>query len=206
MLKPFLLLPLALVAAAGTFPLETGNSWTYREAGQWFQGSETRTIAVQAKENVGDREYFRTEYFGRTLLLRAAPDGTIYSYNVEKSVEEPWLSFGAAEGTSFPAHPDPCTNTGTIVSRKAERSTPAGTFTGVVQISFRGLCADAGTTQQFWAENVGLVTHEETTFAGPRRFDLVAYRPAAAAAAPEVSFTIGLDAQSYTVGNPLTSG
>ncbi len=212
MLKSFLALPLALITGAALlpaqsseyFPLKTGSSWTYRQTESRFgTPAEIRTITVGQKETFGDREYFRTDFFGRTLLLRANPDGSVVSYDPEAGVEQAWISLGGVAGNTFESHIDDCTEHGKIESRRAQRSTPAGSFSDVVEVSFSGHCADAGATREFWAPGVGLVSHEETSFAGPRTWDLVAYRPAADIAAPEVAFTFGIDSPVYLTGDTM---
>ena len=73
-----------------------------------------------------------------------------------------------------------------------------------MQIRFQGSCADAGTTQEFYARGTGLASHEETSIAGPRRYELVYFRAGSAnAAGQEVSFTIGLDAPRYQAGSNM---
>ena len=191
------------VAQTGNyFPLEVGNTWMYRLTGAQVQ-SETafRTVSVEGIEKLNEREYFRVVYFGRTVHLRSDADGVVVAFNRVSGGDQPWLSLGAAEGSTFEAQIDGCTKSGKIESRSAETTTPAGRFQNAVQIRFQGNCADAGITQQFYASGVGLVSHEETTIAGPRRFELVYFRTGSAnGLGPEVSFTIGLDAPRYQAG------
>jgi hypothetical protein len=174
----------------------------YRQAGASGQSEAAyRTISIEGMETRNGREYFRVRYFERTVFLRANEDGSVVVYNATTATEEPWLSPGAAEGTAFETRLDQCTNTGRIESRRAEVDTPAGRFSNAVQISFRGNCADAGTTQQFYAPGVGLVVHEETSFAGPRRYELIYYRAGGAQhTGPEISFEMALDSPRYPAG------
>jgi hypothetical protein len=72
-----------------------------------------------------------------------------------------------------------------------------------VQIGFTGPCADAGTTQQFYVAGVGLVAHEETSFAGPRRYELI--YSSLSPRAGEMSFTVSLDAARYAADSDLTA-
>ena len=56
------------------------------------------------------------------------------------------------------------------------------------------------------ASDVGLLSQEETSIAGPRRWDLVYYRAGARSAArPELSFTMALDAARYQFGSNLSA-
>jgi len=97
-----------------------------------------------------------------------------------------------------------CANTGTIISRNGTATTPAGSFSNAVEVTFQGNCADAGTTRQFYAPNIGLVSSEETSFAGPLKFDLVYFHVGTSTgAAPEVSFTVALSAPQYTADEQL---
>jgi hypothetical protein len=191
-------------AAPDYFPLNTGNSWTYRPANPASGAEATlRSVSVGPVERIGARDYYRVDFFGRSLLLRAQSGGPIFSFNVKTGVEEQWLDLGAPEGSNFDAHLDSCTTRGRTESRSATIATPAGEFTHALHLFFMGQCADAGTTQQHWGEGVGLLVHEETSFVGPRRFELVSYRPARIAA-PELAFTIGLDAPYYPAGSTGT--
>jgi len=191
---------LAVAQAGDYFPLEVGNTWLYRLAGAQPE-TTFRTVSVEGTETLNGREYFRVVYFGRTLFLRSNADGTIVSFNRQSESEQAWLSLDAAEGTTFEAHIDACTNTGRIESRSVEVTTPVGRFQDTLQARFQGNCADAGVTQQFYAPSIGLVSHEETSIAGPRRYELVYFRTRSAnGGGPEVSFTIALDAPRYRAG------
>jgi hypothetical protein len=190
-------------ASADYFPLTTGNSWTYRETGRFAAGdAPLGAIYVGAVERAGNRDYHRVNFFGRSLLLREDSGGAVFRFNANTGVEEPWVELGAPEGTSFEAHMDNCTPRGRTESRAATVSTPAGEFTHALHLVFQPACADAGVTQQYWGEGVGLLVHEETSFAGARRFELVSHQPARIAA-PEVAFTMGLDAPHYLVGSTV---
>jgi hypothetical protein len=59
-------------------------------------------------------------------------------------------------------------------------------------------------TQQFYVPDVGLVTSEETTFAGPLQYELSYYRVGSSTgAAKEVSFTVSTDAGRYAADSTL---
>ena len=198
----FLAICSASVAQTGNyFPLETGNAWMYRLAGA---GSNTafRTISVEGRETIRGFDYSRVRYFERTVYLRATPDGSIVSFNRATGSDELWLKLNDPVGSTFESGIDECTNTGQIEDRGAEVVTPAGRFTDTVRIGFRGNCADAGLTYQIYSEGVGPVVHEETSFIGPRRYELVYFRTGAAEGT-EISFTIGLDAPRYQPGGNL---
>jgi hypothetical protein len=187
------------------FPLRAGDSWLYRlKPGRIPVSDEFRSISVEGKQTVGGQEYFDVRYFGQALLLRDTGNSALVALDRQSGVEKPWLSPGLAEGSTFPAAIDPCSTSGRIVTRNATTSVPAGEFANVVQAAFEGPCADAGATRQLYAPDVGLIVHEETSFAGPRLYELVYYRAGrASAAGPEVSFAVALNAPVYPVGGVL---
>jgi hypothetical protein len=200
-------LGLSIAATAQTvdyFPLDAGNTWMYRLTGSRSTETAFRTIAVEGRETVNGAEYWRVRYFERVVYLRSNTDGSIVSLNRASGNEEPWLKAGAPVGATFDSHIDQCTNTGRVDARGTEVVTPAGKFTDTVQISFRGNCADAGTTQQIYAAGIGAVIDEETSFAGPRRYELIYFRVGSATGGvAEKSFTIGLDALRYKAGSDM---
>ena len=203
----FALLAISTAAMAQTvdyFPLESGNIWMYRSTVSRTSDLAFRTISVEGRETVNSSDYFRVQYFGRPLYLRSNADGSIVSLNRTTNTEEPFLKPGAVVGTTFESHIDQCTNSGHIDVRGSEIATPAGIFTDTTNITFRGNCADAGTTRQIYAAQVGPVLHEETSFAGPRRYELVYFRAGSATGGTaEKSFTIALDALQYPAGGEM---
>lgn len=187
------------------FPLEAGNSWLYRLKNN--NGGEVtfKSISVDGPESIQGRQYFNVDYFGRKVLLRSDPDGSVVEFDRASGSERPWLQFQLPEGATFQSYIDQCSvTTGRIQSRTANVTVPAGAFSDVVQIGFQGNCADAGVTQQFYAPNVGLVQHEETSFAGPRQYELVYYHTGSTSSTgTEISFTIGLDTLRAPVGSHI---
>jgi intracellular proteinase inhibitor BsuPI len=192
---------------ANWFPLEAGNAWLYRpaETNNRFIAPEFRSILVQGMETIAGRDYFKVSYFGYELLLRVdSSDGSVWLFDKSSGSEKQWLAPGLPVGGTFPAAMNPCPTTGSIASRDATARTPAGTFEHAVQVKFQGNCADVGATEQYYAPDVGLVMHEETTLAGPLRFELVYYRVASGtSSAQEVAFTVALNAAQYAAGDTL---
>ena len=185
------------------FPLEPGNVWMYALAAPGTTSS-FRTISVEGRDTLNNIEYSRVRYFERVVYLRANTDGSIVSFNRTTNSEEAWLKLNEPVGTTFDARIDQCVTTGRVEERGAQVTTPAGIFDDTVRLSFQGSCADAGTTQQVYANRVGPVVHEETSFAGPRRYQLVYYRTGSeTGGGPEQSFTIGLNALRYRVGTEM---
>jgi hypothetical protein len=61
-----------------------------------------------------------------------------------------------------------------------------------------GVCADAGPSEETFASGAGLVRRVETTFAGPREWDLVyASLNGMLLAGPDLSFTLAIDRPVY---------
>ncbi len=193
------------------FPLQVGNSWLYRQTDITTTSATPadpyRSISVQGQETVGDRQYFRVLYFGRSVLLRDDPSSsTLVALDRLSGAEQPWLSLGLDVGATFPTTLDHCSQTGKIESRTAQPETPAGNFNNAVEVSFQGNCNDAGTTREIYAPYVGPVLHEETSFAGPRRFELVYYHVSGlSGSGSEISFTLGLDSPQYPIGGTLNA-
>lgn len=188
------------------FPLQTGNTWLYRlKATRIGAGDPYRSISIGNRESIGGREYYDVTWFGRQVLLREdAATGAVVVLDRASGSEQPWLSPRTADGAAFPTNIDPCAQTGTVVSRAGNVSTPAGQFENAAQVTYRGPCADAGVTRQFFVPDIGLVLHEETSFTGPRDYELTYYRAGGRSeSAPEVGFTVALDAARYSPGSVL---
>jgi hypothetical protein len=188
------------------FPLQAGNSWLFHLAqNETATENVFRSISVEGIESIGGREYFTVRYFDKTVPLRANPDGSIVAFNRTSSQEEPWLAPGLPVGSTFESHIDQCTRSGRIESRDADiLKLPIGNYSNAVQISFQGQCTDAGITQQYYLPGIGPVIHEETSFAGPRRYELVYVRSGGFnVTGRELSFNVSLDAARYTAGTNM---
>ena len=91
-----------------------------------------------------------------------------------------------------------------MLAHDASVTTPAGKFDNTAELKFQGNCVDVGVVRQYYAPYIGLVSSEETTFAGPVLYELAYYRVGSSTgAAPEVSFTVALDAPHYAAGSTL---
>jgi hypothetical protein len=192
--------------AASYLPLQTGNSWLYRlKPAGVAAGDPYRSISVGNRESLAGHEYYDVTWFGRQVLLREDPaTGAVLAFDRASGSERPWLAPSTAEGSGFPTTIDPCSQTGTVISRNSKVATPAGEFENAVQVAYRGPCADAGVTREVFVPEIGLVLHEETSFTGPREYELTYYRSGSrSAAAPEVAFTLALDAARYSPGAVL---
>jgi intracellular proteinase inhibitor BsuPI len=190
------------------FPLELGNTWLYRpHTSNAGLAPDLRSISVHGRETVAGRDYFDVAWFGREVLLRVDPaTGNLVIYDRASASEQIWIGFGAPLHFGFTTAINPCPTTGAIAARDAAITVPAGAFTDVLQVNFTGNCVDVGVTQQFYAPTVGLLSSEEETIAGPVHYELAYYRVGATTgSAPEVSFTLAIDAPQYSAGGTLTA-
>ena len=179
----------SLLAAADYLPLETGNAWTYRTAtGAGFTITVGSTAVVD-----GTSYYWLTGYTAEPVLVRTGDDGTLYARAAQGKQELPLTVFG--NGESFDAPFRQCAEQGTVEISKAPYQGPAGRFASPLVIAYRILnCADAGTTEEIFAGNIGMLRRTETTIAGPRVFDLVSARIGGVtiAARPSASFRVAV--------------
>ncbi len=181
---------------ADYIPLQADNQWIYRPSG----GGSTVTSTVGRTAQFGGQTYIAYSGFDGALWLRTDASGAILMYDPDTKSER---SFMTADGVASPANS--CRQTGRVTSTTADYSGPIGTFTGsVVLVRYdAGACADAGIAEERYLPYVGLLQRTVTTIAGPRTYDLVYARVGGVlvATAPETSFTLALDAASYTAGS-----
>ena len=104
----------------------------------------------------------------------------------------------------FPVAIEPCTRASKIESKMAKVKTPAGEWDNAIQLSFETSCADAGLTSMYFVPGLGPVVYETTSIAGPVRWELIYSRAGSTAAeAPQVAFTVALDAPVYQAAESL---
>lgn len=167
-----LLAPAALADfEAGPLPLSRGSSWTYRSelAGEV-------TVSIDSARTFSGYRWFRLRGFnGAARWVRQTTTGTVYGGSSAL-----WYRFGAAVGTSWTFRAggqDAIVGsdgaTLTLVSKDEQVTVPAGTFRAVhVRWRANGV-ADAGITDEWFVNGVGLVKRTETSIAGPRSMVLV---------------------------------
>lgn len=156
------------------FPLHVGNEWTYAETG-FAPSPQKKVVKVDASwtSSVTGQAWFRTRGFnGDMHWLRQTPTGRIYEWQGRQ-----WYRLGAGPG--FPwtmsvnddaAHGAIACSNGArldVVSRSERVTVPAGTFP-TIHIRFRTACFDAGITDEWFAQGVGLVKRSQQTIGGPR--------------------------------------
>jgi hypothetical protein len=185
-------------AATDYFPLQTGNSWVYRVTEGRIR--DVQYINVEARETVESREYYRVDFFGRTVLLRADGDKLIV-YDRDTKQEATFIDFGAPDGQSWNSAVDPCVQSGRIDSRAFEIKAPVGNFSNALAISYQTRCADAGINSQVFLPYVGLLRHTVSNISGPLQYDLSYSRTGATnLAVQQVSFAMALDKTVYPTG------
>lgn len=193
---------LSLAAGPDYFPLQSGNSWAFRGSARWFNANP-QSVEIQGTERFRDRDYLRVSFFDRTIYLRAVENG-INVFNTSSGQEQTWLLFDATQGQSVPVAIEPCTRAAKIESKAAKIKTPAGEWDNAIQFTFEQSCADAGITSMYFVPGVGPVVYETTSIAGPVRWELIYTRAGnSAAEAPQVGFTVALDAPSYKAAESI---
>jgi len=159
MLKRVLLFAAALplLCLADFLPLENGNSWTYRRTG----GDDEFTIRVGAPEVTNGTAYYPlTGYVTQTVWVRTGEDRSLHYRDKVSGLDAPLTLF--TPGQTFDAPLRVCAQQGT-----PEKGSP-------LVIQYRVLnCADAGTVEEEYLDNVGMTRRTVETIAGPRTYSLV---------------------------------
>jgi hypothetical protein len=194
MLKFLLVSALGTTAIAGDFfPLETGNSWTYRErrTGQSF------TVQVGTPVMHDGAVYYSLRgYTERPVEVRLNYLNNLVYWNDDQGAELLLTSFEAFEGGWFFAPVRGCEQEGQTLVKRATHEGPAGPIHNVLQVRYRSYgCADTGVTAEQYAENLGMLERTVTTIAGPRTYELVRARVGAISvdALAHGRFTVTLD-------------
>jgi hypothetical protein len=180
------------------FPLQVGNSWVYRVVEGRVRNAQT--IDVESRESIEGTEYFKVNFFERTIYLRPADNGSVLAYDPETKQEQLWLPTGERERALTVM--DPCSRTAHVESRTATAKTTLGEFNNLLHIRYEPNCADAGVAQQYFLPYAGLIRHELITFAGPQVYELVHFRSGYTVVdAPHQQFALSLDSSKYPAGD-----
>lgn len=187
LLTAFLLLGSGLLQAANFFPLQNGNSWTYRIAGT----QQEFTVQVGAPVTMEGRDWFPlTGYTPQRVWVRY--EGDRLTYLDESSATESVLT-SFLPGNNWPAPMRQCRQSGEAQGTRAKY---AG-GDGALEIRYATFeCADAGTISELYAENIGMVQRTEQSFIGPRTYNLVSARLVSTVieTAPHGRFTVSREA------------
>jgi hypothetical protein len=185
-LTAFFLLGAAVLPAANYFPLQNGNSWTYRVAGTQQQF----TVQVGAPVKMEGRDWFPLSgYTPQRVWVRYEGDRLIY-LDESTNAESTLTSF--LPGDTWPAPKRTCRQSGEAQGTRAKYN---GGETAL-EIRYQTFdCADAGTISELYAENIGMVQRTEQSFAGPRTYNLVSARLVSTVieTAPHGRFTVSQD-------------
>ncbi len=165
-----------VLLGADFFPLQTGNTWTYREpvSGQTF------SVRVGQPVMIAGHEYYElTGYANADLLVRVEEMyGTLVYWDGLRNEDTLLTSFEQFEGGHWLAPFRPCPEQdGQGQLKLGNHDGPAGPIPGVLEIQYRAIgCADVGLTEEQYADHLGMLRRVASTIAGPRTFDLIAAR------------------------------
>lgn len=189
-----LLITTAALANAGEFlPLQTGNTWTYREnaTGQSF------TVSVGVPFLIEETVYhsLRGYVSGPVLVRFDEAQNQIVYFDEERRLELPFISFAPFESGWWNAPLRPCEEEGQTAEKPGRHDGAAGSIP-TLDIRYRSLqCADTGVASEQFAANLGMLRRTVHSLAGPRDFDLVYARVGnlRLGALPQAAFTASAD-------------
>ena len=189
------LLAFLLTSAAGAanlFPLEPGNTWTYRAT---KSGHELRIQVGLNPILVGDVVYHKlTGYVDEPVLVRAGDDGSLY-YLDEDYGELPLTLFEPTDRYWFNAPKRGCEHLGQTQTKRYDYAGRAGRFASALAVEYRTFgCADAGIEEELYTENIGMLSRTVQSFAGPVTYELVyaSLGPMTIVETPRTSFHLTL--------------
>ncbi len=191
---------------ADFFPLQAGNTWTYREpsTGQTFSVRVGQSVAI-----AGHQYYDLIGYTDTDLLVRIEETyGALVYWDGVRNREILLTSFEQFEGGHWVAPFRPCPEQdGQGQLKLGNHDGPAGPVAGVLEIQYRAIgCADVGLLQEQYADHLGMLRRVVSTIAGPRTFDLIASRVGNITidAAPSASFSVSLGPTTGAAAVPAT--
>jgi hypothetical protein len=161
-----------ITCAADFFPLAAGNEWVYRED----RTGDTLTIRVGSEVSMqsGKTYHDLMGFANRKALARIDQSGNLVALDEETGRESLLAGFAELDGSWWPALDRECFLSGQTQGKRIQHEGPGGRWSNVLAIHYQSsACADAGTIEEQFAENIGMVRRVVTTIAGPRTFDLV---------------------------------
>jgi hypothetical protein len=195
-----------LLMGADFLPLAPGNTWTYREAAS----GQTFSVRVGQPVTISGNVYYQlTGYAGADLLVRIEPVyGALVYWDQARNQEILLTSFEQFEGGYWVAPFRPCPDqVGQGQLKLGNYDGPSGPIANVLNVRYVAIgCADVGSTQEQYAEHLGMLRRVQTSIAGPRTFDLVSARVGSLTidAAPAARFSVSL-AQPVTGDSALAT-
>ncbi len=163
------LLSCAALPAVDYLPLETGNTWTYRDQG----GRDTFTISVGVPAVIGGQTYYAiTGYVQERLWVRSTEEG-LYYRDEQRNTEAVLTPFASSDQW-LKAPFRPCDLEASASAGKQPYTGPVGRYGPGLVVQYRSFgCADVGVVKEEFLDNIGMARREVTTFAGPRVYELV---------------------------------
>ena len=145
---------------ADLFPLQEGNTWTYREA----RTGGTFTVTVGADATVNGQVYHPLAGYVRQEVLARVDDQNRLVYVDADTGQESVLTYFAPQDSGWWDAPlRICTEQGQTTDKDR-----------VVELQYKtSTCADAGDLTEQYAANIGMVRRVTQSIAGPRQYDLV---------------------------------
>lgn len=163
----------AALATAGSnyFPISAGNQWVYRDVAS----GQTKTIDVMIPIMHGGKVYNKVTGYGvQPMYLRQAENGNIFQLDEENDREVLVTGFEFVPGGWYDSGLSECEQLAQPQPKEIAYRGPIGPEIPVLQVQYKSFgCADAGITEELYAQNIGLIQRTVTTIAGPRRFELV---------------------------------
>ena len=184
---------IGLLSAADFFPLQQGNTWTYRIAGT----GQTFQIQVGYPVFMNQHVYHVLRgYLAEPALVRIDEHGNLVAVDEETGQEHVITDFTPFEGGWWDAPARTCEIQGQTSERGTLHDGPAGPISDVREIHYRVIsCADVGVQYEQYAANIGMLRRTSSTIAGPVTFDLIRARVGDLEinAATHSSFSVSLD-------------
>src|SRR5262249_31643814 len=158
---------------------------------------EPATVEVIGTAEYDGKTYYTLAGFivGAPIQVRRTDAGDLVQYDPGSRSEKLWYAFRSA--TWKPERF--CAGEAIVASRDPNVLLPGGNRAPGLTIRYMpGICSDAGPAEETFASGVGLVRRVETTFAGPREWDLTyASLNGLLLAGPDLSFTFAIDRLVY---------
>ncbi|RDH42056.1 hypothetical protein [Zooshikella ganghwensis] len=157
----------AIGCADQFFRMNVGDSLTYVNA-------ENSHDVVQSKimnENNGWYKFNQFAGLGKQWL-KVSNEGQIYVWNEYDQKVSLMTDFSAGVGYSSDVKFF-CADKTIIYEKYGQLTTKAGTFDNVTHLKLTGGCYDAGVSDIWFAESVGVVKWTEMSFVGSRSFELM---------------------------------
>jgi hypothetical protein len=191
---------------ADYFPLQEGNTWTYREPAT---GRTSSVHVGQSMAIAGHLYYDLIGYTDTDLWVRIEETyGALVYWDGVRNQDILLTSFEQFEGGHWVAPFRPCPDQdGQAQLKLGNHDGPAGPIAGVLEIQYRSIgCADVGLLQEQYADHLGMLRRVVSTIAGPRTFDLIAARVGTITidVVPSASFSVSLGPTTGVGSVPAT--